>query len=198
MDLDEALATLGLRHDTTWPEVRAAYRARIRAVHPDVARGRGREAATLNAAFSVLERVYRRGEPAPPRSSAVNDTAAAGDAATTPRSHPRRARFDAPYEGPIDMVAVDDDGLALVAPADEVFHRLATVIDDIGDVTYADPDGGYLEAVVAEGCAQLVVSLQGRAHATEAFFTLEPMDARAVPPIESIVRQIAARLRAMT
>lgn len=192
MDLDEALATLGLRRDTTWPEVRAAYRTRIRAVHPDVAGGRGSEAATLNAAFSVLERVYRRGEPpTPPR------TTAGADAAPPPRPRARRPRTDLPFDGPIEMVAVDDDGLALVAPADEVFLRLAMVIDDIGDVTYTDPDGGYLEAVVANGAAQLVVSLQGRAHATEAFFTLEPMDARAVPPIESIVRQIAARLRAI-
>jgi hypothetical protein len=94
-----------------------------------------------------------------------------------------------------EVERVDDDGLVLVAPPDEVFLRLAAVIDDIGAVTYTDPDGGYLEAVVADGTGQLVVSLQGRAHATEAFFTLEPMDARPVPAIETIVRQIAARLR---
>lgn len=196
MDLDEALAALGLRRDTTWPEVRAAYRSRIRTVHPDVSTGRGSEAATLNAAFSVLERVYRRGEaPPPPRPAAFRTSEDVPP--TSSRRRERRYQSYDPVDGPIDLVVVDDDGLALVAPADEVFLRLATVIDDIGDVTYADPDGGYLEAVVADGSAQLVVSLQGRAHATEAFFTLEPMDSRAVPPIESIVRQIAARLRAI-
>jgi hypothetical protein len=49
---------------------------------------------------------------------------------------------------------------------------------------------------VANGAGQLVVSLQGRAHATEAFFTLEPLDTRPVPSIESIVREVAAWLRA--
>jgi hypothetical protein len=184
MDLDDALALFGLRRDTTWPEVRAAYRSRIRAVHPDVAPGASGDAARLNAAFSALERVYRRGEaPPPPRS------------APAPPNPSAPATTRAP-EPPPDLVAVDDDSLVLEAPADEVFMRLAEALDGIGAVTYSDPDGGYLEAVVGDGTGQLVVSLQGRAFATEAFFTLEPMDTRPAPSIETVVRSIAARLRA--
>ena len=174
MDLDDALGVLGLNRATTWTEIRTAYRSRMRTVHPDVTAGPGTDAARLNAAFAVLEPVYRRGAPPPP-----------------PPPEPTRVV----HEPETALERVDDDGLVLVAPPDEVFLRLAAAIDDIGAITYADPDGGYLEAVVAGGTGQLVVSLQSRAHATEAFFTLEPMDARPVPPIDTIVRQIAARLR---
>jgi hypothetical protein len=176
MDLDDALGTLGLDRSTTWAEIRRAYRARMREVHPDVTAGPGAAAARVNAAFAVLEPVYRRGLPPPP-------------------PPPRPARPPEPDAKDPPLERMDDDGLVLVAPPDEVFLRLATVIDEIGAVTYADPDLGYLEAVVGDGTGQLVVSLQGRAHATEAFFTLEPMDARPVPALETIVRQIAARLR---
>jgi hypothetical protein len=183
---DDALAVLGLPRDTTWPAVRAAYRARIRTVHPDVSAGSGADAVRLNAAFAVLEPVYRRGVPPP--------APAATDAAPPPSATgSATGSAVAPEAG--DLVLVDDDSLALVAPADEVFHRLAAVIDEVGALTYADPEAGYLEALIADGTAQLVVSLQGRAHATEAFFTLEPMGAAAVPAIESVVRDLARRLR---
>jgi hypothetical protein len=177
VDVDDALRLLGLDRSATWPDIRREYRTRIRAVHPDVSAGTGGDAARLNAAFAALEPAYRRGvtPPAPP----------------TPPP-PRSAATDV---APL----VDggyDDGLVLVAPADEVFLRLAAAIDEIGALTYADPDLGYLEAVVADGAGQLVVSLQGRAHATEAFFTLEPMDTRPVPALSTLVRQIAARVRA--
>jgi hypothetical protein len=192
MDLDDALGTLGLDRSTTWAEIRRAYRARMREVHPDVTAGPGATAARVNAAFAVLEPVYRRGAPPPPRPTPPPE----------PPRPPRTSRAawgghvaPEPDEPDAPLERVDDDGLVLVAPPDEVFLRLATVIDEIGSVTYADPDLGYLEAVVADGTGQLVVSLQGRAHATEAFFTLEPMDVRPVPALESIVRQIAARLR---
>ena len=66
MDLDDALALLGLSRATTWPEIRAAYRNQIRTVHPDLTAGPGTDAARLNAAFAVLEPVYRRGAPPPP------------------------------------------------------------------------------------------------------------------------------------
>jgi curved DNA-binding protein CbpA len=187
MDLDDALAVFGLDRDTTWAEVRAAYRSHIRVVHPDVGAGSSAEAARLNAAFAALERVYRRGEapPAPRMSQPASSSA--------PAASP--ARRSAAPEPPPDLLAVDDDSLVLEAPADEVFHRLAEALEGIGAVTYSDPDGGYLEAVVGEGTGQLVVSLQGRAFATEAFFTLEPIDTRPAPDIEAVVRSIAAQLR---
>lgn len=184
---------LGLRRDTTWAEVRSAYRTRIRTVHPDVSRGPGTEAARLNAAFSTLERVYRRGEAPPPPATSSPSNPSPSTAAPTTEGRGRKRTFESP---PPDLVLVADDGLVLEAPADEVFLRLAEALDDVGAVTYVDPNSGYLEALVGDGTGQLVVSLQGRAYATEAFFTLEQLDSRPAPPIESVVRAIAARLRA--
>jgi hypothetical protein len=191
MDFDDALALLGLDRATDWPAVRTAYRSAMRVAHPDVAAGDGEQARVLNAAFALLEPVYRRGVEAPPSASAARSAA--------PRSTAPRRRRPAPTHvdelAHLDVRRVDDDGLALVAPADEVFLRLLDALHDLGDVTYADPEGNYLEALVHGGAGQLAVSLQGRSDATEAFFTLESLRGDDVPPIDVIVRAIAERLR---
>jgi hypothetical protein len=187
MDFDDALRLLSLDRGADWPSVRGAYRAAMRLAHPDLAPGDGAAARRLNEAFSVLEPVFRRGEPAPPFAGA-QPHASVGDRGVA------HVRHQDSHAG--DVIRVDDDGLALVAPAEEVFHRLLDALDDLGDVTYADPEGNYLEALVHGGTAQLAVSLQGRAQATEAFFTLESLGGGPVPPIDVVVRAIADRLRA--
>lgn len=179
MTPDEALRLLDLPPTTSWADIKGAYRSRIRAAHPDVTGGSALAAARLNEAFALLERIYRRGldpRPAPPRPAA-------------PRTPPVAV--------PDDLAALDDDSLALEAPHEEVFLRLHAAIDELGTVTYADPDAGYLEGLLDGplGPSQLVVSLQGRAQATEAFFTLESLGAHPAPPIERVVRAIAARVR---
>ena len=174
MDFDDALALLGLDRSTDWPAVRAAYREAMRRSHPDLAHGDAERARLVNEAFGHLEPVYRRGHAAPP------------------------SRRPAPVVDDVELLdvrRVDDDGLALVAPADEVFYRLLEALHDLGEVIYADPEGNYLEALVHDGAAQLAVSLQGRADATEAFFTLESRRGADVPPIDAVVRAIATRLR---
>ena len=189
MDFDEALDELGLDRGTDWASVRAAYRVGIRLVHPDVASGDGAAARRLNEAFGVLEPVFRRHRPMPPptRTTHVPPQPAA------PRASTRHTDID-----PLEVSLVDDDGLALVAPADEVFFRLLDALHEEGDVIYADPESNYLEALVHGGAGQLTVSLQGRGGATEAFFTLESLRGDEVPHIETIVRSLAARLRART
>lgn len=186
MDFDDALALLGLDRGTDWPTVRAAYRAAMRVAHPDVAPGDGEAARRINDAFAVLEPVYRRGEPAPPAPPPV---------ATGVAPRPRARAWQSEDE-PLDVERVDDDALALVAPAEEVFLRLLDALHDLGDVTYADPESSYLEALVCDGAGLLAVSLQGRAAATEAFFTLESLRGAPLPPIESVVRSVADVLRA--
>lgn len=188
MDFDDALAVLGLDRATNWPAVRAAYRSAMRDAHPDVAPGDGERARVLNDAFAVLEPVYRRGQAPPPAPAAPPSRDPA------PRRR-HRAMVDLDEVEQLEVRRVDDDGLHLVAPAGEVFLRLLDALHDVGDVTYADPEGNYLEALVHGGAAQLAVSLQGRADATEAFFTLESMRGHDAPPIETVVRAIARRLR---
>ena len=184
MDFDDALALLGLDRSTDWPAVRAAYREAMRRSHPDLAHGDAERARLVNEAFGHLEPVYRRGHAAPPPPAAP--------------ASPGPARRAAPHVEDLEVLdvrRVDDDGLALVAPADEVFYRLLEALHDLGEVIYADPEGNYLEALVHDGAAQLAVSLQGRADATEAFFTLESRRGDDVPPIDAVVRAIATRLR---
>jgi hypothetical protein len=176
MTPDEALRVLDLPPTTSWADIKGAYRTRIRAAHPDVTGGSAAAAAHLNEAFALLERIYRRGlDPGP--------------ASAAPRTPPVAV--------PDDLAALDDDSLALEAPHEEVFLRLHAAIDELGTVTYADPEAGYLEGLLEGplGPSQLVVSLQGRAQATEAFFTLEPLGAHPAPPIERVVRAIAALVR---
>ncbi len=180
MHFDDALAILGLDRSTDWPAVRGAYRAAMRVAHPDLASGDSDRARRLNEAFAVLEPVFRRGMPPPP---------------VPPEPQPGTRRRWPEAGGDVELRAVDDDGLALVAPADEVFYRLLDALHDLGEVTYADPEGNYLEALVHGGAGLLAVSLQGRADATEAFFTLESLRGAPLPPIVTVVRSIADRLR---
>ncbi len=192
MDFDDALDALGLDRGTDWPAVRAAYRAGMRVAHPDIASGDAATARRLNDAFGVLEPVFRRGRSLPPSTRPPST-----QQPTTPQ--PAAARRPAPVhadDDPLEVALVDDDGLALVAPADEVFYRLLDALHEEGDVIYADPESNYLEALVHGGTAQLTVSLQGRAGATEAFFTLDSLRGDDVPRLETIVRSLADRLRA--
>ena len=169
-----ALSTLGLEPGADIDAIRSQYRRAIRRAHPD-AGGDHRGAARLTAAFATLEAAARAGSlPAPTDEIPTDDS------------------------GGLDL-RVDDDGLILVAPPDEVFDRLHAALDLLGTVTYADAFGGYLEALLpsADGAPdQLVVSLQGRAHGTEAFFTLESLDASTAPPIDEVVRRVASLVRA--
>jgi len=184
--LTEALDLLGVGPDTSWDDVRTAYRDRIRRLHPDVAGpAAAPRAALTNEAFRVVRAAVAAGHHPQPASRPGPVTVPVDDA---------------PPDGdPIDVIPVDDDGLALVAPPDEVFDRLHTVLHTVGQVPYVDPEGGLLECLLeteGHGPSQLTVTLQGRGEATEAFFTLESLDARAAPSLPAVVRLLARRLRA--
>lgn len=185
MLLQEALELLGVHPTTPWPEVRTAYRERIRLLHPDVAgAGSGPNAARTNEAFRVVRAAVANG------------------------AHPARPTAPAPaailvadlLEEAVEVAVLDDEGLELVAPPDEVFDRIHAALHTVGQVTYVDPDAGLLECLLeteAHPPAQLTVSLQGRGATTEAFFTLESLHAGAAPPLPAVVRLLADRLREM-
>ena len=62
MDVDEARAVLGVTATDGWNLVRAAYRRRIRAAHPDThGVGATPTAVRLNEAYAVLSRAKRAG-----------------------------------------------------------------------------------------------------------------------------------------
>ena len=86
-------------------------------------------------------------------------------------------------------------------PADEVFVLLTEVADEIGDITYIDPDAGLLEVLVTpvgSGPWSVVLSLQGRADRVEAFCTVEALDgseAHSGPVVSLLLDSLRRRLR---
>jgi len=181
MDVAAARAALGVGPRPSWSEVRTAYRALIQAAHPDRAGGDTQRAAALNAAYATLVRAKRTGDlhEAPP-SPPVPDAPP-----TTP---------DNLWE-PAEVL--DGDTIRMSLPPDEAFLRLLDAAHRIGDVTYVDRSCAIFEALVSvegEGTCSLVVSLQGRAHGTEAFCTLEAIEHVASPPVRHVTEALVAAL----
>jgi hypothetical protein len=181
VDPRAAREALGLGPAPTWPEVRAAYRAAIRASHPDHAGGSGTRAATVTEAYAALVRDRRRARPSP----------AAG-------ARPTPAPVREPVREPVGPVEVLDGGtLFLPVPPDEAFAAVLEACHAIGDVTYVDRSCAILEALVTlegEGTCSLVVTFQGRAHGTEAFCTLEAIEHVGRPPVGPVVAALADAL----
>jgi hypothetical protein len=82
-----------------------------------------------------------------------------------------------------------------------VFALLVEAADDIGDVTYVDPDAGLLEVLVTlafGGPWSVVISLQGRMDRVEAFCTVEALDgsdAQPGPVVSLLLDSLRRRLR---
>jgi hypothetical protein len=187
VEVPAARSTLGLGPTPSWTEVRIAYRAQIAAAHPDRAGGDAARAALVTEAYATLERAHREGRlhhvPTP-------DPPAAGTAGRRPPPPP--PPFDEPPE------VLDGDTVHLVAPPDEAFIRILEACHRIGDVTYVDRSCAILETLVkveGEGTCSLVITLQGRAHGTDAFCTLEAIEHVASPPVRQVVERLVAALR---
>jgi hypothetical protein len=178
MDAARARAVLGVEAGASSAEVRDAYRAAMRATHPDVAGPTGtRRAAALNDAYAALRTTHARPPVAP------------SPAPTEPRTAPP------PPSVPVEVL--DGDTIWLDAPPDEAFARLLEACSEVGEVTYVDRSCPILEAMVAvpgEGACSLVITLQGRAHGTEAFCTLESIERVAQPPVTPLVHALVAAL----
>ena len=164
MERGEARKVLGVGADATPEQVRAAYRRLVRRHHPDVAAGAS-EATARTARITEAYAVLQRADPALP--------------AARPATPPE---------------VLDGDTLTLVGSPDDAFLLVLEALHRIGDVTHIDRDGGLLEALVHFDDGQicsLVVSFQGRATGvTEAFCTLQSLDARPTPPVAPVVAQL--------
>jgi hypothetical protein len=181
MDLDEAQAVLGVGTGASEADERSAFRARLRATHPDVAGPRadaGAAVARLTRALGVLRSA---------RAAGSHLTTRPGPAPTAPP----------PSRAPGPAAEPQGDSLLLHAPADEAFVALLEAAHAVGEVTYVDARLGLLEAVLIEdgghGC-QLLITLQGRATGTEAFCTLEPLGTTPCPPTADVVAGLVAAL----
>ncbi len=194
MDLAEALEVLQLRPGTPMPEVRLAYRSLVRAAHPDLAApGADRSAATartarITTAFAVVRRaVLDAGtdtvpEPPPP------------PAAARAPEEPRRPR---PWE--VDAVEADSDGdtIAIAAPPGEAYQLLLEAGARIGGIGYVDRRLGILELIVRfEGgpSCSVLITLQGRAFGTDAFCTMDSIEAAPTPALRPVVEALVEEL----
>jgi hypothetical protein len=96
----------------------------------------------------------------------------------------------------VGVRVVGGDTLLLAAPPDEAFALLLEAGHRVGNVSYVDRACAIFEVVVrqdGETCS-LVVTLQGRAHGTEAVLTLEAMERPASLPPDRVVARVVAAL----
>jgi hypothetical protein len=165
---------LGVGDGADWAAVRAAYRQRIRATHPDVAgAARGPEAARINQAYAVLLR-SRRATP--------TVTAARHAPATPTTAH------------------AHSTGLHMHASLSDAFVEVLEAADTIGEITYVDRSSAILEVVldVAGEACSFVASFHPRRGGTEVWCTLEALERVASLDAEPIVRRLAAALAGQT
>lgn len=178
MDVRAARQALGLRDAPTWDEVRAAYRSRIGAAHPDRVGGDTALAARLNAAYAVLVRARREGTQSSP----------------APLPQPPPPPEPAPA---VPSEVLHGDTIRVRLPPDEAFYVLLEAAHRVGDVTYVDRSCAIFEALVSvpgEGTCSLVVTFQGRNDATDAFCTLEAIEHVASPPVRPVAEALVAAI----
>jgi hypothetical protein len=152
-------------------ELRTAFRRALRRTHPDLPGGDDDAARQVLAAYELLAAL----PPAPA-------------AATEPPAPPQH-------------VTVDGDTIAADLPAGDLFQMLVTAADEIGEITYLDPDAGLLEVllrVAGHGPCSVVLTLQGRAFGvTEAMCSVEPIGSWPAPSPEAVAAVLADGFRAV-
>lgn len=190
VDRQEAAQVLGVRPGASWSDVRHAYRSLIRSLHPDLAgAGSTADAARIIDAYALLRAENTVGE----------DPSTTGpDVPTMMTGSPYRPPSPPPPDAPIAVTRIGDDTIAFGAPADETFLLLLEAAHDIGELTYLDRSVPILEVIcqfVGTPTLSLVITLQGRLHGTEAFCTVESIEARPGPPSGGVVDVLLDLLR---
>jgi hypothetical protein len=196
VDLTEALEVLGLGAGASMAEVRDTYRARVRTAHPDTVGPTGDRAAAnaatarITGAFAVVRRAVldHDGETVPEPPPAPVAPPAAPTGPTGPR----------PWE--VDSIEADADGdtIAIAAPPGEAYTLMLEAGARIGGIGYVDRHLGILELIVRfEGgpSCSVLITLQGRAFGTDAFCTMESIEAAPTPEIRPVVEALVEELR---
>ncbi len=181
---------LGLAPGVTLADARRAYRQLVRTQHPDVVGPSGTAAtARLTAAFAFL------------RASSSSDDQPIVVAPPPPTAAPPPPPPPSPersaYDEAVDAELAAGDTLLVHAPADETFAVLFDAASRVGHIGYFDRQLGILETIVRfEGgpTCSLLITLQGRAHGTEAFCTLESIEADPTPPLRPVIDVLLTEL----
>ncbi len=172
MDHATARALLGLADGFEPAELRGAYRAVARRLHPDRP-GAPADATDRMAAANLAYAVLTEAVPNSMDLSGTDRGSSGGAAGRPPAGHAGHGGV------PLTVTVFDDGSLLVDAPADETFEALVQAADAVGDCTYVDPDAGLLQILVHVGASRycyLTCSLQGRAAGTEVFTTMERLD----------------------
>jgi hypothetical protein len=194
----EALAVLGLPSGVAMQRVRSEYRRLVRAHHPDVSpTGESTRAAQLTEAYAVLQAAVRRSG-----SDVIDldDQPSGEDASSSPVEAERAARRS-PYDEAVAAELAAGDSLIVHAPANETFGLLFEAAGRVGHLAYFDRQLGIIETIVRfEGgpSCSLLITLQGRVNGTEAFLTLESIEADPTPPLAPVVEALVHEIAALT
>ena len=190
-----ALGILGLEPGDTAASVRARYRELLLTTHPDVSAA-GPDAATdatvaLTEAHRVVLEAIRTSElgeiphPPPEMTTQFGETS---------------CRHRSPV-GPMEVIEIRSDGdtISLTVPPPEAFAILLEAGARLGGIGYVDRALGLLELIVRfEGgpSCSVLLTLQGRAFGTDAFLTMESIEAAPTPDpapvIEALLEEIEA------
>ncbi len=195
MDLIAALEVLGVDPGASMESARAAYRRAVRTAHPDVAvgcdpSGAHDRTALLTEAWAVVH--------AAGTTTADDPASGAGTVPDASDDDGSDGGGDRWAERP-EVGAVASDTIGVAAPPDETFVLLHEAASEVGEIAYVDRNLGILEAIVRfEGgpSCSLLVTLQGRAWGTEAFCTLESIEADPTPSIAPVMEALLVALGA--
>lgn len=204
MTPDEALAVLGLSSPTTVAAARVAFRERVRVAHPDVAGPASTgQASQITQAYALLRAVAARGDGA-----TIDTRNGTGDAPVPRPGSPASApgpRAPTPprpsaYEEAVEAELAAGDTLLVHAPPPEAYAVIFEAAGRIGHIAYFDRSLGIIESIVRfEGgpSCSLLITLQGRSHGTEAFCTMDSIEAAPAPPIRPVVEALVDAIRSL-
>ena len=198
--LAEALHILGLEPGQSLHDARLRYRELLMVTHPDLATeelGESRattETIAVTRAFEVIRQAVSEGDgshipepeepPTPPQHS---------------NSESGTCRHRQEWQGPFDTIEIraDDDTLFITAPPAEAFALLLDAGSRIGGIGYVDRNLGLLELIVRfEGgpSCSVLITMQGRAFGTDAFITMESIEADPTPALAPVMEALLEEL----
>jgi len=202
MTLSEALTVLGLVPGQSLDQARQRFRELLLRTHPDVVGNRASAVEAtdgtiaLTTAFEVVKDAVASGDghliPAP--------IDCEPQASTTPRSGAERetCRHRSGNTPPVAIeIRADGDSLFISAPPPEAFAILLDASSRLGGIGYVDRNLGILEVIVRfEGgpSCSVLMTLQGRAFGTDAFITMESIEADPTPALAPVVEALLEEL----
>jgi len=193
-----ALSRLGLQPGDTPELARQRYRELLRTTHPDVAAS---EVSTEDATEATLEitMAFRVISGAIDEHGFIPDPTPKPNSPTETSAESCRHRRDQSRPNRIDASA-DGDTISLAVPAPEAFAVLLEAGSRIGGIGYVDRALGLLELIVRfEGgpSCSVLITLQGRAFGTDAFVTLESIEAAPTPSIQPVMTALLEEIEAL-